>query len=453
MPNFFTRLSQVFQRDKNSADSKMTLRVGAVINQRYRLDEEIGRGGMGIVYRAHDIPTERDVALKIINLETANALTLSQFSREADIYAKLDHPHIAAMYDTGVYELPPFIVMELVQGTSLGEVHGFTYARIVDIGNQLCDALEHIHQHGYVYRDLKPANIILQKRGFHYFVKLIDFGLARPRGEAYLPKESSLAGTVFYLAPELIKGQPADIGSDLYALGALLYEMITGRVPFFNIDEDNIRRQHLEEPAVPPSHSRNDVPPALESIVLRLLEKDPKDRFASALEVRLALKQVPTAGEAAKHGNLPKTDNAVSEKEIGQVVELLGSNRLATLLYHDDSLALTVGTKLMDQFSDGVWVVNLETVNDPMLVLQTVAAVLGVSADSQRAPTVLLIEYLREKNLLLLLTHCSHVRGACSQLAEAILQTCPDVSILATSDKPLAMPGEKYFQRAGEIGS
>jgi hypothetical protein len=447
MANFFARISNALKKNQElqtlRAELDPTVGPGTIVGRRYRLDAEIGRGGMGIVYRGHDIQTDRDVALKMINPETANALTLPQFSREAEIAARLDHPHIAAVYDTGAQESLPFIVMELVQGASLGEMRGFTYARIIEIGIQLCDALEYIHQQGYVYRDLKPANIILQKRGFHYFVKIIDFGLARPRGEEYLPAESSLAGTVFYLAPELIRGQPADAGSDLYALGALLYEMITDRVPFFNIDENNIRIQHLEELPAPPSHSRDDVPPALEAIVLRLLAKQPEDRFASGFEVCQALKQIPVASGSVKHGNLPKTDCAVSETEIGGVIALLESNQLVTLLDNDDALALAVGTKLADQFLDGAWIVDLEMVRDPMMVLQTVAAVLGVSIDSQRAPTVLLIEYLREKNLLLILSHFSHVRGAYSQLVETILRTCPDVSILAAGEMPLTMFGEK----------
>lgn len=452
MVNIFARISNALKKNQDGqplrAELEPTVGLGAMIGQRYRLDAEIGRGGMGIVYRAHDVQTDRDVALKIINPETANALTLQQFSREAVIVGKLDHPQIAAVYDAGAQESLPFIVMELVQGTSLEDLHGFTCARIIDIGIQLCEVLEYIHTQGFVYRDLKPGNVILEKRGFRYLVKLIDFGLARPHGEAYLPNESSLAGTVFYLAPELIKGQPADIGSDLYAFGALLYELITDRVPFFNIDENNIRTQHLEEQPAPPSHSRDDVPPVLEAIVLRLLAKQPKDRFASAFEVCQALKQIPIASGSAKRGNLPKTDCAVSEKDLEKVIELLYSNQLVTLLDKDDTLALAVGTKLADQFSDGAWIVDLETLKDPMMVLQAVAAVLGVSVDSQRAPTVLLIENLREKNLLLLLRHFSHVRAACSQLAETILRTCPDVSILAVGDMPLTMTGE-YSSKSG----
>lgn len=435
--------------------------MGSLINNRYRLDEEIGRGGMGIIYRAHDLPNDRDVALKIINLDSANALTLQQFSREAEITAQLNHPHIVAVYetgsvDTGGQDSLPFIAMELVQGTSLDKIRGFTYASIIDIGTQICDALEYAHDQGYVYRDLKPGNVILEKRGFRYFVKLLDFGLARPRGETYLPNESSLAGTVFYLAPELIAGQPADIGSDLYALGATLYEMVTGRVPFSNFDERNVLSQHLEEQVAPPSQSRNDMPPALETIILRLLEKDPKDRFASASDVRCALEQVIiVAPGSAAHGNLPQppTDSKGSENEVTQVIQLLEASRLVTLLNHGadaSSLALAVGAQLTDQFADGVWLAQLESVAGPGMVLQTVASILGARENPSRPLTVSLIETLREKNLLLLLDHCELFPGACVQLVETILSSCPDLHILATSRQPLNVSAEVCYRTVSE---
>lgn len=459
MAKLFARLSQAFQKNKSSSLSSTALNItlgnGAMIDQRYRLEAEIGRGGMGIVYRACDIPNGRDVAIKIINADSANALTLHQFLREAEVAARLNHPHIVAVYDTGASELSPFIVMELVRGTKLEGMRGFTYGRIVEIGEQICDALEYIHNQGLVYRDLKPGNVILEKRSFHYFVKLLDFGLARPRGEAYLPTESNLAGTVFYLAPELINGQPADIGSDLYALGTVLYEMITGRVPFSNIDEQNVLAQHLEEQPAPPSHSRNDVPPALESIILRLLEKDPKDRFASAADVHRALEEAALASGSAVCGNLPHTASNFSghENEVAQVIRLLESSQMVTLLDNENTLALAVAAKLNDQFADGAWLVNLESADEPLMVVQTVASILGVQENPNRSLTVSLIETLREKKLLLLLAHCDLFPAACAQLAETILSVCPDVCILATSHHPLNISAEICYQKVNETDS
>jgi len=448
MAKFFNRLSQALQKNKPDAADFSPARdaaigPGATIVQRFRLDAEIGRGGMGIVYRARDLTANRDVAVKIVNSETANALSLQQFAREAEITSRLRHPHIVAVHESGTAETgAPFIVMELAQGTSLSDMHGLTYASVIDIAKQICAALEYAHNQGLVYRDLKPGNVILEKRGFRSFVKLLDFGLARPRGEAYLSTESTRAGTVFYLAPEIIAGQPADIASDLYALGATMYEMITGRLPFSNFDEQAILEQHLNESVAPPSHSRGDVPPALETIVLRLMEKNPADRFASAQEVRQALEQISLASESVAHGNLPPTNVTGRDEEAAQVGRLLESNPLVTLLDEDDSLALAVAAQLAGQFADGAWLVKFESVTEPMLVPQTVASALGVEADPDRPLIILLMQFLREKNLLLILSHCDHLLGACAQLAETILRACPDVRILATSAQPLNLPGE-----------
>ena len=449
MPNFLDHLSQAFQKKKNnSAVSTTSLGIGSLLDQRYRLDAEIGRGGMGIVYRAFDLHNHRDVAIKVINAGTANALSLGQFAREAEISTKLSHPHIVSVYETGTVDTgsgtpTPYIVMELVQGKGLDEIGSLTYTRIIDIAKQICDALSHAHDQGYVYRDLKPGNVLLVKHGFRYFVKLLDFGLARPRGEAYLPNESSLAGTVFYLAPELIAGQPADVCSDLYALGILLYEMITGRVPFSNIDEQTILDQHMKEKVSPPSRSRSDVPPQLEALVLRLLEKNPQDRFPSAQEVLQVLEQIPL-GESAV-GNLPQTVLEGRDEEILQVMQLIEISPLVTLLSDDEPLALAVASRLAGQFADGVWLVRFESEREPARVLPMVISTLGVSENPNRPPLISLIEFMREKNLLLVLAHCGLVSGACAQLIAAILDSCPDVRILTTSRQPLGHALEKCF--------
>jgi serine/threonine protein kinase len=435
----------------------MPLGIGASINERYRLEAEVGRGGMGIVYHGHDLQDQRDVGIKVINFDEANALSRQQFLQEVEISARLNHPHIVAvhetgMLDTGAQELAPYMVMEWVNGTSLENMPGLTYARILEIGIQICEALEYVHGQGFVYRDLKPGNVLIEKRGFQYFVKLTDFGLARRRGLAYLPNESNLAGSFFYLAPELIAGAPADIPSDLYALGVLLYEMITGRVPFSDFDEKTVLSQHLEESVTPPSRSRADVPPALEFIVLRLLAKNPRDRFASALQVREALGQVMVARQdQPAQGNLPgfSTEVIGGETHIVEVKHLLESNQLVTILGDGETLALTIGAQLADDFADGVWWVEMESVEDPTRLVEKVALDLRIRQDQDRPLTVLVIEHLREKNLLLLLSHCDRLLGAVAQLAETILRTCPDVRILATSQQPLNVSVEKRYPLVG----
>lgn len=459
MAKFLNRLSQALQKGKSAPrdNGDMTVNksmravgVGTLINGRYRLEEEIGRGGMGVVFRAHDTPNNRALAIKLINFDKANVLTLQQFLHEAEIAARLSHPHIVTVYETGIIEqnTSPYIAMELVHGKSLEELSALTYARILDIGKQICEALEYAHKQGLVYRDLKPGNVLIERRGFQYFVKLTDFGLARPRGMAKLESESNVAGTIFYLAPELIAGGPADVPSDLYALGATLYEMITGRVPFSDFDEQTILSQHLEESVAPLSQSRPDVPPALEAIVLRLLAKHPKDRFVSARETCEALEQVALASQnGTGRTNLPELSSEFigQEKNIAQVKELLESNPSVTLLGNDEQLAIAVSKQLMHEFSDGAWWVELGPLNDPSMVAETVAASLGIQKDPRRSLIVSLVEYLREKNLLLILNHCDHVLEACTQLVATILRVCPDVRILTVSHDLLNVAGEASY--------
>ena len=458
---FFNRLARAIRKDKpTSTDSTAaapagvfgtTPGVGTLLDGRYRLEAEIGRGGMGIVYRAHDIAEQREVAIKVINSETANALTRQQFLQEADIMSRLLHPHLVSVYqvgmaETGAQEPSPFIVMELVHGTSLDEMYGFTFSRILDIGKQICEALEYVHRQGLVYGDLKPGNVLIEKRGFQYVAKLADFGLARPRDTVSSATESNRAGTLFYLAPEIIVGGQADICSDLYALGATLYEMITGRVPFSDFEEGAILAQHLEAPVPPPSESRADVPPALEAIVLCLLAKKPEDRFASAQKVHQALEQITITHEGgAARNNLPEhlTECNGCGDDLEAVKQLLESSPLVTLLGNSRSVALAIGSQLADQFSDGVWWVDLESASDPVRVLETVSSELGIRPDPQRSLTVSLIEHLREQDVLLIFNHCDGVRLACAQLVETILHTCPDVRILTTSDQAFDIPLER----------
>jgi predicted ATPase len=434
---------------------KPEIAVGSVIAQRYRLDAELGRGGMGVVFRAHDLQLDRAVALKIIYLDAASR-SREQFLREAQITAQLAHPHIVALYETGFVNPAaaqpiPFLVMEFIGDKNLGDMRALTFAQIVDLAQQTCDALEYAHARGLVHRDLKPENVLIERQGFQYVAKLADFGLATARG-APVQKGDGAEGTVYYLAPEVIAGKPADVGADLYALGVMLYEMVTGRVPFSNFDAETIFVQHLRESAAPPSQSRPDVPPALESIILRLLAKDPKDRFESADQVCRALEQLAAApAPGAVRTNLPQPTTTFVGRadEVMQVTHLLESQRLVTLAGAEGvgktRLALAVAERLMDQFPDGVWLVNLEPWNDPAMVPQIVASVLDIHEESPRALVVTLTERLRERNLLLLFDHCQHLGGACAQIAKTILDTCPAVRILATGSTPLDVSGEHVF--------
>ncbi|MBM2851143.1 MAG: hypothetical protein HW418_4085, partial [Anaerolineales bacterium] len=263
--------------------------IGEMLADRYRIDAELGRGGMGVVYRAHDTLLDRAVAVKVLSDSGLGTEGRARLLREAQAAARLDHPNIVSVYDAGETESMPFIVMQLVTGASLHDCGPLSLPQIIAVARQLCDALDHAHAQGIVHRDLKPENVMIFGSGERLIAKLMDFGLAHSRDASRLTQEDTLVGTVFYLAPEQALGQPVDGRADLYALGVILYELTTGRLPFTGDDPLMIISQHLHAPVVPPRTHNPEIPPALDSLILRLLSKQPGDRPASAREVVEAL--------------------------------------------------------------------------------------------------------------------------------------------------------------------
>jgi serine/threonine-protein kinase len=222
--------------------------IGTTLLDRYRIDAELGRGGVGVVYRARDLFLERDVAVKILEksggtgLDTEARLRLLHEARAA---AQLNHPNIVTVFDAGQSGELHFIIMELVEGRSLQEQRPELLAEALSIGQQVCAALQHAHTHGIIHRDLKPGNVILAADGT---AKLTDFGLARSIA-SHITIEGKIVGTVFYLPPEQAMGKEVDARTDLYALGVMLYELVTGRLPFTADEPLAVISQHLYAPA------------------------------------------------------------------------------------------------------------------------------------------------------------------------------------------------------------
>jgi len=267
----------------------------------YRIVEKIGEGGMGEVYKAHDERLDRDVAIKVLPAElVADPDRLTRFEREAKAVAKLDHPNILAIHQLGTHEGAPFIVTELLEGESLREVvasGALTLSKALEYGGQVATGLAAAHDKGITHRDLKPENLFLTRHGL---VKILDFGLAKLKlPEQDLATETPTAtlmtspgaviGTVAYMAPEQVKGHPADHRSDIFALGVVLYEMLAGRRPFRGATAAETTAAILKEDAEPLSTASSTAPPALASIVSRCLEKRPEDRFRSAHDLALAI--------------------------------------------------------------------------------------------------------------------------------------------------------------------
>ena len=260
---------------------------GTVLRERYRLDSELGRGGMGTVYRATDLELHREVAVKVLSAYGSDAR--ERLIREARSAAALNHPHIVTIHDVGESGGFPFLVMELVGGPRLSQARPTDLSRVVEIAVQICAALEHAHENNIVHRDLKPDNVLLSGSTDSSTVKLADLGLALPAYGARISRAGVIVGTATYMAPEQALGQTVDGRTDLYALGVLLYELTTGRLPFAGDDPLTIVSQHVHAPVVPPRVLRPDLPHALEAIIVKLLAKDPTHRYRSAVETRTAL--------------------------------------------------------------------------------------------------------------------------------------------------------------------
>ncbi|MBM4424695.1 MAG: tetratricopeptide repeat protein [Chloroflexi bacterium] len=282
---------------------------------------------MGAVYRAHDNLLDRIVAIKMLGAASLGAESRERLLREARAAARLNHPNIVGIYDVGMSEEDaPFIVMEMVEGQTLFDRPPKTIDETLAIVRQICAALDHAHAHGIVHRDLKLENILLAADGA---VKLTDFGLARSIASR-LTTDGSITGTVFYLAPELALGQPYDGRADLYALGVLLYELTTHKLPFDGDDPIAVVSQHLHAPVVPPRAHSPSIPPALDALIVRLLAKRPDDRPASASEVKSEIEHIAAnaaSGAAQSQMTAPRAelsllDRIVRGRMVGREHEL-----------------------------------------------------------------------------------------------------------------------------------
>lgn len=293
--------------------------INSLLKERYRIDSELGRGGMGVIYRARDTLLKRDVAVKVMSESGLGTEGRARLLSEAQAAAQLNHANIVTVFDAGEEDSTPFIVMELIEGESLHTQRPEEVEKIIAIAQQVCDALEHAHANDVIHRDLKPENVLLTPDST---IKLTDFGLARSIASR-ISAERMIVGTVFYIAPELALGKPYDGRADLYSLGVMLYELITGRLPFTADDPLAVISQHLHAPVVPPHTHRPDIPRALEAIILKLLAKNPDHRFSTALEVALALKQVsvteePTAPQAVHE--VPDTITLLEQLARGRII-------------------------------------------------------------------------------------------------------------------------------------
>ncbi len=423
--------------------------VGKVLH--YELLRKLAEGGMGEVFLAQDTVLGRTVALKVLPADMASDPDrMRRFIEEARTASLLSHPNVAAIYELRVGGDVPFIAMEYVEGQTLGEkitgqlLHS---TEILNIAIQIADALDVAHSKGIIHRDIKPANIMITPRGQ---AKVLDFGLAKRTvledalSEDVTIRERTLpgllVGTIAYMSPEQALTQTVDHRSDLFA-GITAMETINRII---NSEPESIVGLNAS------IHS------GLERIIMKCLEKKVERRFQSARELLSDLRKAepdiePLRTEPTRN-NLPEqlTRFIGRQQEVAEIRSLLAKTRLLTLTgsggIGKTRLALQAAADCLTQYGDGTWFVELEALSDAALVAQTVAFTLGVREEKGRSLSDSLFDYLKGRNLLLVLDNCEHLIDSCAEIAAALLRSSANLRILATSREALGITGELVFR-------
>lgn len=428
----------------------------------YTILRKLGGGAMGVVYKAKDVKLKRPVALKLLPRElTDHAESKERFIEEAQAASALDHTNICTVYE--IDETPDgqmFMALAYYEGETLKKkiLRGpIKVQDAVDIAIQVARGLAKAHEMGIVHRDIKPANLMITRDGM---VKIVDFGLAKLAGPAKLTDTRAVVGTAAYMSPEQARGEEVDQRSDVWSLGVVIYQMLTGKLPFKGEYEQAVVYSILSEKPEPIAAVHPDVPAELERIVAKAMAKAREKRYRHAADVLEDLKALksgirsgtaisPVPGQVASPGNNlphPLTSFVGRDIQIADIKRLLGQSRLLTLAgaagCGKTRLALEVSRDLLQRFHDGIWLVELAPLQDPSLVSQTVAITLGLKEQPNQTVTNTLVDYLKGKNLLLVLDNCEHLIPACAELASALLRACPQLHILATSREGLAITGE-----------
>lgn len=268
--------------------------IGKKFGNRYEIKEKLGSGGMSIVYKGLDTLLNRLVTIKVLREQYASDEDfVRRFHREAQSVASLSHINIVSIFDVGFEADLHYLVMEFIEGQNLKEYirqkGKLTINEAVPIGMQILDALEHAHEHGVVHRDIKPHNILLTRQGR---VKVTDFGIARAASETTVTYSGTLVGSVQYISPEQAKGIAIGPKSDIYSAGAVLYEMLTGQLPFTGDSPIAVALQHIQNEPAPPSELVREIPAELSHVILRAMEKNPDSRYESAREMRTDLEKI-----------------------------------------------------------------------------------------------------------------------------------------------------------------
>ncbi len=277
--------------------------IGQIVGN-YKIEEKLGEGGMGAVYKGVDTMLDREVAIKALKPELASQTSVvERFRTEAVTLAKLNHPNIATLYSMFRQGDELYMVLEFVRGETLDSIiqkrGALPAEEAIPVFCQVLDGIDHAHELGIVHRDIKPANMMLTEKGT---LKVLDFGIARLLGSARMTRAGNIIGTLEYMAPEQVRGQETDGRSDLYALGMMLYEVLTGKLPFDTDNEFELMKSQTEFTPRPPREINPAIPVEVEAAIMKAIEKNPDDRFQTGGEFREVLLSAGFADDALMHG-------------------------------------------------------------------------------------------------------------------------------------------------------
>jgi predicted ATPase len=429
---------------------------------------------MATVYLAHDVRHNRPVAIKVMDPEVSKSIGPDRFLREIAIIARLSHPHIVPLFDSGAAGDHLYYVMPYVEGASLrahlNQVGQLPTDEAVELARQIASALGHAHARGLVHRDIKPENILLADG----MALVADFGIARSTGAGLddVTQVATIPGGVFgtplYMSPEQAAGREVDARADIYSLACILFEMQAGQPPFTASTADVLLRLHLTAQPRPVTDLRPTTPPGLARLISRGLAKLPADRFATAAQFAEALASAtsevtPPSGTAPVGvleipNNLPRprTQFIGRERELAECARLLREVRLLTLTGIGGGgktrLAIRAAEESIDHFPDGLWLVDLSPVSDGDRVLDTIAATLGVRQAAGEDVRAALAAWVRGRRLLLILDNCEHLLAGTAAAADDLLEAGAEPRVMATSREALGIQGERLLN-VGPLGA
>lgn len=431
----------------------------------YRIEQKIGQGGMGTVYRAIDTRLDRKVALKLLRCIDGDPQHAIRFEREARAASALNHPNIVSIFDIGLAEPGRFIVMEYVAGRTLREMlkQGLLPDSLVELGGQMARALSAAHAAGITHRDIKPENLMVRDDGY---VKIVDFGLATLIREKWAGASliqtgltqtaTTLPGPIFgtprYMSPEQARGERPEAPSDIFSLGLVFYEIATGRCPFGAASTPEVLQAIVTQNPERPSHWNPAITPAHDQLILAMLRKNPSERpSASAVETTLAASRAIHSARRESNLPVPRTVFIGRDQERAAIRALLLNPAVQALTLTGPGgtgktrLALKCVEDVLGSFPGGAYFVDLAVLTEPRLVISAIAKALNVRELPGHDVTSLVRQHLATLEApLLILDNFEHLMDAAPSVVD-LLESSARLKIIATSRLALRVYGEQEF--------